>query len=189
MEKRHRIFVAINLPEEIKKELAKYEEKWPELPAKWVAKDNLHITLEFLGHLTDLQLAEVCSVVAEVAKNHKQFSINLTNILYGPLKKMPPKMIWAQGEKIEELTDLRNDMEEYLLEKVNFRPEGRGFVPHITLARISEFLFRQIEPEERPEVEENLDLTFYVESIEVMESELTRQGPRYTIIESHELRA
>jgi 2'-5' RNA ligase len=57
------------------------------------------------------------------------------------------------------------------------------------LARISEFLFRQIEPEERPEIEENLDLTFYVESIEVMESELTRQGPRYTIIESHELGA
>lgn len=187
MEKRHRIFIAINLPEEIKKDLSKYQERWLELPAKWTSKDNLHITLEFLGHLTDLELAEVCSVVGEVAKNHKPFSINLTNILYAPLKKMPPKMIWAQGEKVEELAELRNDLEEYLLEKINFRAEGRGFVPHVTLARISEFLFRQIEPEERPEVVENIDLTFYVESIEVMESELTRQGPRYTIIESHQL--
>lgn len=187
MEKRHRIFIAINLPEEIKKELAKYQEKWLDLPAKWTSKDNLHITLEFLGHLTDLELADVCQVAGEVAKNHKPFSIDLHKILFAPKGKMPPKMVWALGEKVDELVDLRNDLEEYLLEKVNFKPEGRGFVPHITLARISEFAFRQIEPEERPEVSEEIDLTFYVESIEVMESELTRQGPRYTIIESHEL--
>jgi 2'-5' RNA ligase len=45
-----------------------------------------------------------------------------------------------------------------------------------------------MEPEEVPEIDENIDLTFSAESIEVMESELTRQGPRYTILESHELK-
>ena len=87
MEKRHRIFVAINLPNEIKRELFLYSQKWPELPAKWTAKDNLHITLEFLGSLTEEELGEVCVIVKEVAERHSCFSLNINKILYGPPKK------------------------------------------------------------------------------------------------------
>ena len=107
--------------------------------------------------------------------------------LYGPPKKMPPCMVWAEGEKSDDLTDLREDIQECLLQEIRYRPEGRGFTPHITLARIREWEFRKIEPEERPEIEENIDLTFTVESIDVMESELKRGGPVYSIIESHNL--
>jgi len=188
MEKRHRIFIAINLPEDIKNELVKYYEKWPELPAKWTSKDNLHITLEFLGDLTDVEIADACKTVAEVAKQHKSFSINLNKIVYGPPKKIPPRFVWVNGESSDELVDLKKDLQEYLLENIKFKPEAsRGFTPHITLARIREWEFRQIEPEERPEVAEDIDLTFTVESIEVMESQLKRGGPVYTILESHNL--
>ena len=79
MEKRHRIFIAINLPGDIKKQLAKYQDKWPELGGKWTPKDNLHITLEFLGDLTDLELADVCKIAGEVAERHEVFSITLNN--------------------------------------------------------------------------------------------------------------
>ena len=187
MEKRHRIFIAINLPEDIKRGLSEYQEKWPELPAKWTAKDNLHITLEFLGDLTDEELGNVCKAIGKVTLRHKIFSVNLNKILYGPPKKMPPCMVWAEGEKSDDLTDLREDIQECLLQEIRYRPEGRGFTPHITLARIREWEFRKIEPEERPEIEENIDLTFTVESIDVMESELKRGGPVYSIIESHNL--
>ena len=187
MEK-HRVFVAINLPNEIKKELFSYSEKYPELPAKWTAKDNLHITLEFLGNLTDEEIGEVCLAVKSVAEKHKSFSLNINKILYGPPKKMPPRMVWAEGEKSKELSLLREDLENALTEKVRFVPENRIFAPHITLARISEWEFRKIEPEERPEINEALDLFFTVESIEVMESELKRGGPVYTILESHNLK-
>jgi len=184
MQKRHRVFIAINLPEDIKKELAKYQEKYPELAAKWTNKDNIHITLEFLGYLTDPELADACKIVGEVAKRHNSFSIDLNKILYGPPKKMPPRMVWAEGEKSKELSDLKNDLEKSLLEVIRFRPENREFRPHVTLARIKEWEFRKIEPEERPEINEDIDLTFTVESIEVMESELKRSGPAYTVLES-----
>ena len=202
MEKRHRIFVAINLPEEVKKELFAYSEKWPELPAKWTAKDNLHITLEFLGDLTDVEIGEVCVIVKKVAERHSCFSLNINQILYGPPNPPPdpkgtpatagqgkiPRMVWAEGQKSKELQDLKNDLEESLLEKIKFRPGGRGFVPHITLARISEWEFRKFDLEDRPEINENIDLFFTVESIEVMGSELKRSGPVYTILESHNLK-
>jgi len=184
MQKRHRIFIAINLPEDIKRELAKYQDRWPELPAKWINKDQLHITLEFLGDLTDQEMGEVCKITKEVVQRHKAFSISLEKVLYGPPKKFPPRMIWTQGEKSDDLKDLKEDLQECLLEEIRFRPEGRGFIPHVTLCRISEWEFKKIEPEERPEVNEDISFFIPVESIEVMESELKRGGPQYIVIES-----
>ena len=188
MEKRHRVFVAINLPEEIKREIFAYSEKWPELPAKWTAKDNLHITLEFLGPITDIEIGEVCLAVKAVAERHNSFPLNMNQVLYGPPKKMPPKMVWAEGEKSKDLAELREDLENALTERVRFVPEKRSFVPHITLARISSFAFKQMEPEEVPEVNEAVDLPFDVNSIEVMESVMRKDGPVYEVIESHELK-
>lgn len=194
MEKRHRVFIAINLPEEIKKELFSYSEKWPELPAKWTAKDNLHITLEFLGDLTDVEIARVCKITGEVATKHKSFSLNLNKILYGPPKKSPPRMVWAEGERSNELGELRQDLQECLFEEAASlapdvrRPSGRrtsrDFSAHITLARIKEWEFKRIDLEERPDVNQEIDLFFAVESIEVMESQLKRGGPVYTVLES-----
>ncbi len=195
MQKRHRIFIAINLPEDIKKQLFLYSEKWSELPAKWTAKDNLHITLEFLGNLTDIEIGDVCKIADEVAKRHKSFSINLNKICYGGVRPVSdprltphiPRMIWAMGEKSDELADLKIDLQECLVEKISFKPEPRSFTSHITLARILEWEFRKIEPEERPEINEEINFVVPVESIEVMESELKRGGPVYTILESHNL--
>jgi len=188
MEKRHRIFVAINLPQEIKNDLARFYTKWPEIEARWTSKDNLHITLEFLGNLTDQELGEVCSLVKQVAERHKAFSLSLNQVIYGPPNKMPPKMVWAVGEKSKELSALRTDLQEILLDVIRFSPEVRSLAPHVTLARISTFAFRQMEQEEVPEINESLDLLFSVESIEVMESELRKGGPVYTILESHQLK-
>ena len=72
-----------------------------------------------------------------------------------------------------------------MLEKIAFRPEqSRGFTPHITLARILEWEFRKFDLDERPEINENIDLIFSVDAIEVMESEKKRGGHVYTVIES-----
>jgi len=188
---KHRIFIAINLPENIKEKLIEYQVKWPELPVRWTKKDNLHITLIFLGYLSDEELVEVCNIVKETASRNLSFSINLTKIRYGPPRKMPPRMIWVEGEKSKEFTQLRDDLEKSLFasDKVPFSPEERAFSPHITLGRIRAWEFRQIEPEERPEVAEEINLSFEVNSIEVMESALKRVGPEYTILESCPLRS
>lgn len=182
---RHRIFIAINLPETIKKKLSLYESKWLELPCRWTKKDNLHITLSFLGYLTDEELMEVLDIVKKTAVKHTSFKIRLNKIIYGPPQKMPPRMIWAEGEKSEALGDLRKDLDNSLRGlSVESEKETRAFAPHITLGRIKTWEFRAIEPEERPEVSEEIDLSFEVSSIEVMESQLKRGGPSYAVLES-----
>jgi 2'-5' RNA ligase len=126
-----------------------------------------------------------------VALRNSSFLVNLKKIIYGPPKKMPPRMVWVEGEKSKEFTQLRNDLEKSLLtsDKVHFSPEDRAFSPHITLGRIRSWEFRQIEPEERPEVNEEINLSFEVNSIEVMESQLKRGGAEYAVLESAPLKS
>lgn len=181
---RHRIFIAINLPHNVKKELSSFQKKWPELPARWTKPENLHITLAFLGYLSDEELAEVCKIAEEVASRNKPFSIKLSKICYGPLDKKPPRMVWIVGEKSEPFAKLRNDLENALSGESLYQKENRPFSPHITLARIRKWDFRQIEPEDRPEVNEDINFSFEVSSIEVMESKLKRGGAEYTVSES-----
>lgn len=159
---RRRVFVAINLPESVKKELSSFQFKWPELPCRWVKKENLHITLEFLGYLTDEELVELCQKTREIAAKKKPLTIHLNKISYGPIDKKPQRMVWAIGDKIKEF----------------------GITPHITLGRLRMWEFRKMEPEERPEINEGIDIKFEVSSIEVMESRLKRGGPDYSILES-----
>ncbi len=96
----HRIFIAVNFPEEIKKQLSDYQKKLITLPVRWTKKESLHITLVFLGYLNDDELLEVIRITKEVALQHPSFSINLNKILYGPPKKFPPRMIWVEGREI-----------------------------------------------------------------------------------------
>lgn len=189
----HRVFIAINLPENIKKKLTDYQLKWPELPCRWTKKENLHITLAFLGYLTDEELFEVCKITKEVALRHEPFFINLNKILYGPPKK-PPRMIWIEGEGSKELGKLQKNLENALssaqaLTKADIEQETRPYTSHITMGRLKQWEFMQIEIEERPEVNEDVSFNFEVKSIEIMESRLKRGGPDYSILESCPLKS
>ncbi len=186
MNKKHRIFIAINLPPEIKKDFSNYEKRFSSLPAKWTPRDNLHVTLLFIGDVTETELGEVCLAAKEVAERHEALEINLNKVDYGPDEKIPPRYLWVSGQKTKELVDLKNDLQNAIEGKVNVKIDGK-FALHVTLARINTMEWRGIEPEERPEVNENVDLSFSVESIEVMESVLKKSGPEYTVIESFEL--
>lgn len=177
-----RVFIAINLPESLKIKLAKFQSKWSDLPAKWTKKENLHITLAFLGYVQDDEIPEILRKTEEIAKKHKPFQLNFNKICYGPPKKAL-RMVWAMGEKSEELKGLQGDLENSL-SNLPFKKENRSYSSHITLARIRQWEFKQIEPEERPQIEELIDLSFEVNSIELMESQLKRTGAKYIVLQS-----
>ena len=187
--KPHRIFIAINLPEDVKKQLLEYKNKWPELPARWVSKDNLHLTLAFLGNTSDQELAEVCRLMQEIRERHASFELRITRLQYGPDARRP-RMIWTLIEKSSELLTLHKNVETMLAnsDKVHYRPEKRPHSPHLTLARLKTFEFQGMDEEELPEIDEEISLSFKVTSIEVMESTLRRSGAQYTILQSFMLK-
>jgi len=185
----HRLFVAVNLPERIKNRLADYQNNWPELPAKWTKPDNLHITLLFLGNVVEQDIPAALEIVKNTAQKHPPMDLKLAKIYYGPPKKIPPRMVWISIEKNETLASLKKEIEQQLIDQnVHFQIEDRGFNPHITFARLNNFELRQMEPEEVPQIDENINFNFEAKTIELMESHVKKSGAEYDILGSFELK-
>lgn len=181
----HRIFIAINLPKELKETLKEYQKNFRELPAKWVRPENLHITLLFLGNVKTEILPKVFETTKSVSENFSKFKVELEKIDFVPPNTFPPRMIWVFIKKSETLLKLQKLLSKKLLfHQIPFQKEEREFTPHVTLARIKKFEFRNIEPEEILEIKTEISFSFEVNSIEVMESHLKRTGPEYTILKS-----
>lgn len=189
-----RIFIAINLPEQIKKKLFEWELKLEQeyglgefrgRNINWVIKNNLHITLIFIGYATDEETYEIAKTIKETAKNHQSFFINLESIILGPTGK-PSRMFWVEGEKNQELAELQNDLENALSVGNSYQKEIRAFKSHITLARFkSSKVAKKIK--EQGIVNKKINYQVPVDSIELMQSVLSRFGPEYIILESVEL--
>jgi len=170
-----RLFISINPPEEVKKALSLVKNNLSELPAKWVEKNNIHMTLLFIGHADDDKINEIKVDLKRVVKDIKPFEIEVEKISYAPPGLFPPKMIWAEIAKSETLNQLS--------EKIG----NKDFLPHITLAKINTWQFVKMEPEEIPIINLEEILSFTVRSVELMESKVSRGNVKYELLEKFEL--
>ncbi len=185
--KKHRIFIAINFPDKAKKKLQGFQDLWSSLPVKWTKKYNLHLTLLFIGDVDDGEIYEICKIAKKTAAKYEPFLIKFNKILLGPPGKQP-RMFWVEGEYNKELTKLRNEIEMNFEKSENGafnNQENRAFRPHVTLGRIHQGEWKQLA--EKPVVEKTLSLSIAVNSIEIMESILSRKGPDYIVLDSIEL--
>jgi len=190
MEKKRRLFVAINLPEKIRKEIASFQDRYPEIPARWTSKENLHLTIFFAGMVFEENIEKIKEAIEKAVEKSASFDFAGEKIAYAPPGTKVPNMIWLVLEKSKTLSNLKEEIESQILKtKVeNFRIEGREFSPHITLARIRRWEFQKMEPEEIPTVDQKFFFKFRVKSVELMESTLKREGAEYAVLESFPLR-
>lgn len=188
MPSKRRIFIAINLPEDIKRRLLDFKEKWDFLQVRWTKKESLHLTLVFIGYADENEIYEVCRLTKEIAQKHEPFNVSFERILYGPPREARgklPRMIWLEGKASKDLTELKAELDEALASSEilrSFRPERRPFSPHINLARIKMEEWRSLG--ETPKIEQDFKFSFNVANIDVMESDLRSDGAEYTILES-----
>lgn len=174
-----RIFIAIPLPENIKENFLEVQEKELKFLGriKLVEKENLHSTLKFLGEVPQEKVEKIFSELEKIPKVGK-FSVNLKSLGVFPNQNYV-RVIWVGVEKgNEEIVKLQNLVDDRL-EQLNFNKE-KNFHPHFTLARVK--LIKEKE-KLRKILEEYKDYSFgefEIHSIEVMKSELSREGPTYT---------
>ena len=112
MQKR-KLFIEIKVPGSVKKRLQEKIEKWKDLPVKWTKKENIHITLLFLGYVDETALPGMCYKVSEVADQFGVFDLNFNMIEIGPIPEKP-RMIWFSGEASEELKNLHQELQKTL---------------------------------------------------------------------------
>jgi len=171
-----RLFLAIDLPGEIKDYLFEIEKKMREAKVTWVAKKNLHLTVKFLGNVSSVRL----SLVKEKIKiKHPSLDVSLGTIGFFPNKKNP-KVLWISIEPEQKVILFQQKIDEQLL---SLFPNEQRFQAHITLGRIKSVRRR----EEFFQSIENIQIEpkrFTIASFQLVKSELKSTGPKYTTLEN-----
>ena len=172
-----RCFVAIELPEKTREEIYKKSselEKKNLFKGKITEKENLHLTLKFLGEISEEKAEEVKKKLKEI--KIKKFKVSFAE--FGVFNENFVRIIWMHLTGAEEL---QKEIDEKL--KEIFEKERR-FMGHITIARVKSCDRKKL----IKEVEKmSSERGFYVESFELISSELTESGPIYTILEKFKL--
>lgn len=141
-ERRHsiRAFVAIELPDEVKADLERQVATLRQADVwglRLARPEAVHLTLKFLAEISQSQVAQVAAAVKRVSANHEPFSLEMAGAGVFP-PKGPARVLWVGlGGDVEGLAALQRDVEDALA-AVGFAKEGRGFTPHLTLARMND---------------------------------------------------
>jgi RNA 2',3'-cyclic 3'-phosphodiesterase len=129
-----RLFVAIEIPEDVKDAVEAVFAPWREAfpKARWVPRENLHVTLKFLGRtwprLTDWVPERVGAAAADVPP----FTARLRGVGSFPSAKRG-RALWAGFDDEDRITSLAAELEAALVDE--FPAERRPFHPHLTVAR------------------------------------------------------
>ncbi len=147
---------------------------------RWVNRDNLHITLNFLGEVPDPRIPKICEVVSSVACLWQPFEITLARLGAFPSINRP-RVVWiGVGQGDRELGRLQKALSKPL-KPFGFARNRSDFHPHLTLGRIKKN--QRFDPNTSQFIDENADLdcgTSLVGEVVVFSSHLERNGPMYT---------
>jgi RNA 2',3'-cyclic 3'-phosphodiesterase len=134
-----RLFVALDLPEEVRLKLAGViEQLKPKCPsARWVRPESMHLTLKFIGHaVADGDTQKLADLQAALASVHSERAVELhyRGVGFFPNSRRP-RVIWCGVVASPNLSKIAADIEAALA-PLGIPREERSFVPHLTLARI-----------------------------------------------------
>lgn len=132
-----RAFIAIELPEELKQQIAALQENLKRSGAdvKWVEPRNLHLTLKFLGNIEEAQVAPLTEALRSSRLLPPPFSLTFEGIGAFP-KTTSPRVIWVGLTKgCKELERLVEAVET-VCEEARFPKEERPFKAHLTIGRL-----------------------------------------------------
>jgi 2'-5' RNA ligase len=175
---KRKIFISINIPDKVRKRLLKAVEKWQDLPVKWTPEANLHVTLVFLGYVSEDDIPDICARVREAIEKSDAFDMKFDKVELFPSAETP-RMVALTGQASEELTDLVNNIEEALEMSA---ARKKTFRPHITLGRGRKYKWEALE--NKPSISEKFPLTLPAEAVEIMASNFGARGQEYAILES-----
>jgi 2'-5' RNA ligase len=137
----HRTFIALDIDSAARRRLAALRDvircqAGRSDKINWVAAENFHITLKFLGDVDDAQLADVCNTVKVVAAGTPPFDFTIGKVAAIPPAGRALRMFWADVEETDtRMTNLFASLET-ALQPLGFPRETRPFAKHITLARV-----------------------------------------------------
>ncbi len=135
-----RLFVACELPPEMKDGLAALEEtlrRQGAPPLRWVRPDGIHLTLKFLGGVPAERVAAICAALAPIVEGIRPLALSLGSVgTFGGRRGARVLWVGVEGD-VSRVAELQRRVEAALA-PLGFPAENRPFSPHLTLARVPE---------------------------------------------------
>ncbi len=149
----------------------------------WVAPENFHVTVKFLGSIDDSRVQSVIDALHTAVRGHTPFDLEVGGLGAFP-SATRARVLWAGlVGGAAPLGALAASIEEALA-GLGFPREDRAFSPHITLGRVRE-------PGRAPALAEALGAAsgrrfgrVTVAETALMRSDLSPRGARYTALAS-----
>jgi 2'-5' RNA ligase len=175
-----RLFIAIDLPEDVKSELKKAQDSLRSEKDKLTIARELHLTLKFLGETPEKEVEKIKKALSKI--KFKRFKLRLDGTGLFPTEKFI-RVAWVGLEESKDLKELAQKIKESLPEY----KEDYPFNPHLTLSRIKLLENR----ENFVKKVKNLKikpLEFEVKNFVLYSSKLSPKGPTYNtldVLKSH----
>jgi len=174
-----RVFIAIDLPNNIKDKIYQEIKNIRGVKGKFVERENLHITLKFLGEIQP-------NVVEKIKKELENIKFQKFEIeIYG-FGEFNNRVLWFGIKKgFDRIMELKKEIDNSL-KKFGFMPDN-NFHPHITILRVKEILSKE-DYYHTLEKMKNIEIgRFLVEDFSLKQSILRREGPIYIDIKRYPL--
>ena len=187
-----RTFLAITLPTEVQDALSNLQQTLAESRAKvkWVAPENLHVTLKFLGSMTEERRQAMAAMLRQVARDDEPFPLGVDGGVGAFPSMTSPRVIWvglSTGKDV--VTRLAAAIEREGEALALFAKAERPFAAHVTLGRVRSPKHRHALVRALQECAWKAPAPWRVTSLTLYQSVLGSEGPTYSVLFDAPLRA
>ena len=189
-----RSFIAIELPTEIQQAIsrstASLQKALPRPLVRWVASQNIHLTLKFLGDVSTANLERLEEALKLEVITYPAFTMSVNKLGAFPSPRRP-RVFWIGLEAPSTLLALQRAVEA-VAARMGYPLKERPFSPHLTIGRASQNITAAELQKIRTALEENtvgMLGTVQVNAIQVFKSDLQSSGPVYTLMYSLPLKS
>ncbi len=180
-----RAFIAIPLPatlqEQIQRETHSLRSRLNRGLVRWVAPENIHLTLQFLGDTPAEKLEMLVELLMKEVAEITSFEISVKKLAVFP-NISRPSVIWVGVENSRKLSTVQKCVQA-AASQIGSVPEKRPFSAHLTLGRVTRKGYgSKPRGQIRKAIEESPDYDFgsvLVNSVHIFQSELTPKGAVY----------
>jgi 2'-5' RNA ligase len=175
-----RLFIAIEIPAAIKSSMAEIQHslKGSGVDAGWTREEGIHLTLKFLGEVSESKVPEIMSALTAAVRGTGTFRLEAVGVGTFPNPRNA-RVVWAGlSGNIENLLRLQGALEEAMA-GIGFERETRKFTAHLTLGRIKDIRSREQWLKALDAVKDISLTGFDVTGISLMKSELKPSGAVY----------
>ncbi|MEW5995532.1 MAG: RNA 2',3'-cyclic phosphodiesterase [Candidatus Zixiibacteriota bacterium] len=134
-----RLFIALPLPEPVEEELGRIIDllKQKGGRVRWVAPENIHLTVRFLGDTEEALVKDLSALIDTVASKYSPVN-SVIDRLGGFPNLSRPRVIWVGlRDNIEPLQKMAREIE-LAVRQLRFPKEKKGFKAHLTLGRVKD---------------------------------------------------